>query len=386
MRTYLDFASTTPMASEVIEKMHAVMSEDSFGNPSSLDHEFGLAANKIVETSRAEVAALINANPDEILWTSGATESNNLAIVGFHQFQYKNQALRFLTSHLEHKSVIESMHSIESLGSKVRFIQPNENGRIDLETLLDQIDEDAIFVSCMHVNNETGTINDIEQIGKYCRKNEIIFHVDAAQSIGKIPINVEDMCIDLMSMSAHKVYGPKGVGGLYINKKSIGRVKSIIVGGGQERGMRSGTLPTHQIVGMATAYKVSKQRMHEDLEHITQCRNAFLKKLSNLDNWKINGSTEHNYPGILSICIPDLYSESLIYAMEDFAISRGSACSSDHDEPSHVLKSMGLVDHEINGTIRISFGRTTSIQQAKLAASELIKTVLHLRKLKGDSQ
>ena len=386
MTTYLDFASTTPMAPEVIEKMHAVMKEDSFGNPSSLDHEFGLAANKIVERSREEVADLINANPDEILWTSGATESNNLAIVGFHQFQYKKQAMSFFTSHLEHKSVIECMDSIEALGSKVSFIKPNDKGRIDLKALSDQMDEDAVFVSCMHVNNETGIINDIEKIGKYCRENEIIFHVDAAQSIGKIPIDVDDMCIDLMSMSAHKVYGPKGVGALYINKNSIGRVKSIIVGGGQERGMRSGTLPTHQIVGMATAYKLSKKRMHEDLEHITQCQNSFLKKLSNLDDWKINGSKEQSYPGILSICFRDLYSESLIYAMEDFAISRGSACSSDHDEPSHVLKSMGLVDDEINGTIRISFGRTTSIEQAELAASELIKAVLHLRKLKGGSQ
>ena len=202
MKTYLDFASTTPMASEVIDQMHAVMSEASYGNPSSLDHQFGLSANKIVEESREAVASLINANPDEILWTSGATESNNMAIVGFHQFQYKGQPMRFMTSHLEHKSVIECMHSIKDLGSNVCFIQPNEHGRIDFETFLNQMEKDIVYVSCMHVNNETGLINDIEEIGKYCRKNEIIFHVDAAQSIGKIPIDVKDMCIDLMSMSA----------------------------------------------------------------------------------------------------------------------------------------------------------------------------------------
>ncbi|HJL80155.1 MAG: cysteine desulfurase family protein [Gammaproteobacteria bacterium] len=386
MKTYLDFASTTPMAPEVIEEMHAVMSEDSFGNPSSLDHQFGISANNIVEQSRNEVANLINANPEEILWTSGATESNNLAIVGFHQFQYKGHPLRFTTSHLEHKSVIESMRSIEELESKVSFIQPNKDGQIDLETFTSQLNPDAIFASCMHINNETGVVNEIKEIGKYCKKNEIIFHVDAAQSIGKIPIDVKEMCIDLMSMSAHKVYGPKGVGALYINKDSVGRVKSLIVGGGQERGMRSGTLPTHQIAGMASAYRVSKQRMHDDLEHIQQCRDAFLKKLSSLNGWKINGSVEDAFPGILSLCFHDLYSESLIYAMEGFAISRGSACSSDHDEPSHVLKSMGLLDHEINGTIRISFGRTTSLHDTESAASELIAAVTHLRNLKGDSQ
>ena len=383
MKTYLDFASTTPMASEVIEQMYAVMSEASYGNPSSLDHQFGLSANKIIEESRESVASLINANPDEILWTSGATESNNMAIVGFHQFQYKGQSMRFLSSHLEHKSVIESMHSIKDLGSNVCFIQPNENGRIDFETFVNQMEKDVIYVSCMHVNNETGLINDIEEIGKYCRKNEIIFHVDAAQSIGKIPIDVKDMCIDLMSMSAHKVYGPKGVGALYINKDTVGRIKSIILGGGQERGMRSGTLPTHQIAGMAKAYDLSKERMDHDHKHIKQLRDIFIKTISNIDGWKLNGADKDAYPGIISICFPDLYSESLIYAMEDFAISRGSACSSDHDEPSHVLKSMGLLDHEINGTIRISFGRNTTLNEAESAASELIKAVSHLRNLKG---
>ena len=385
MKTYLDFASTTPMALEVIEQMNAVMSEASYGNPSSLDHQFGVSANKIVEESRKVVAGLINADPDEILWTSGATESNNLAIVGFHQFQYKGKPMRFMTSHLEHKSVIECMHTIESHGSNICFIRPNDHGRIDFETFLDQIDKDIIFVSCMHVNNETGLINDIEEIGKYCRNNEIIFHVDAAQSIGKIPIDVKDMCIDLLSMSAHKVYGPKGIGALYINKETVGRVKSIIVGGGQERGMRSGTLPTHQIAGMATAYDLSKIRMHEDHGHIKQCREAFLKKLSGISGWRINGAEKHTYPGIISISFPDLYSESLIYAMEGFAISRGSACSSDHDEPSHVLKSMGLHNHEIDGTIRISFGRNTTLNEANAAASELIKSVSHLRNLKGDN-
>ena len=385
MKTYLDFASTTPMATEVIEEMHAVMSEASFGNPSSLDHEYGIRAKNIIEESRNEVASLINAKPEEIVWTSGATESNNLAIVGFHQFQYKNQALRFVTSHLEHKSVIESLQSVEALGSNVSYIQPNKDGQIDLETFASQLDPNTTFVSCMHINNETGAVNDIANIGRYCRKNEIIFHVDAAQSVGKIPIDVNDMCIDLMSMSAHKVYGPKGVGALYINKDSVGRVKSLIVGGGQERGMRSGTLPTHQIAGMGIAYRISKQRMTEDLEHIKECRDAFLEKLSILHGWRINGSADNAFPGILSISFSDLYSESLIYAMEDFAISRGSACSSDHDEPSHVLKSMGLVDHEINGTIRIGFGRTTSLSEVEKAATQLIEAVTHLRNLKGDS-
>ena len=382
MKTYLDFASTTPMATEVIQRMHAVMSEAS-GNSSSLDHVFGLSANKIVEESREAVASLINANPDEILWTSGATESNNLAIIGFHQFQYKNKPMRFMTSHLEHKSVIESMHMIEELGSNVSFIYPNDDGRIDLDTFINQLEEDTDFVSCMHVNNETGLINDIEEIGKYCRKKEIIFHVDAAQSIGKIQIDVKDMCIDLMSMSAHKVYGPKGVGALYINKETVGRVKSIIVGGGQERGMRSGTLPTHQIAGMAVAYDLSKERMHEDIEHIRLCRDNFLETLYSIDGWKINGHWGYSFPGILSISFPDLYSESLIYAIENFAISRGSACSSDHDEPSHVLKSMGLQEHEIDGTVRMSFGRTTTVDEAAAAAREIIDAVMHLRVLNG---
>jgi cysteine desulfurase len=383
MKTYLDFASTTPIDPDVVDKMYSFMSNESFGNPSSLDHEFGISANEYIKQSRKKIAKLINANLDEIIWTSGATESNNMAIVGFHKFQYKGEPMTFLTSNAEHTSVIECMQSIKDQGSNVIFLSPDKTGSLNIEQLFNQVNSNVSFISCMHVNNETGAINDIEAIGKYCREHGIIFHVDAAQSVGKIPIDIQEMNIDLMSLSAHKVYGPKGVGALFINKETVGRVKSIIVGGGQERGMRSGTLPTHQIVGMAKAYKISEERMTKDFDHLSACRTLFLSHLSEVDGWRVNGSLEKSFPGILSICIEDLYSESLIYAMRNFAISRGSACSSDHDEPSHVLKSMGLSDNEINGTIRISFGRYTTFKDVESAASELKNAVIHLRKIKG---
>ena len=380
---YLDYASSTPLAQEVIEAMVHVISNDNFGNPSSIDHEYGKHAHDVVEACRLDVAHLINADQREIIFTSGATEANNLAIIGSYQFNPKNNFGTIITSMNEHKSVIEPIKTLEKEGLKILFLSSKRNGLMDLKDLEKNIDEETSMVSLMHINNETGVCNDIESIGEICKKNDVIFHVDAAQSIGKVPIDVKRLKVDLMSLASHKIYGPKGIGALYINGESLGRVASILKGGSQERGIRPGTLPTHQIVGMAAAFRLAKKHMDRDLSHIRECRTLFLKSIANIEGLVINTDDASTFPGIISLSLPELDAESIIFGMNSIALSKGSACTSDSDEPSHVLRSMGLSDEEIRGTLRISFGRYTTMKEVSIAAKSLVKVVKHLMLIKG---
>tara|TARA_B110000438_G_scaffold4661_1_gene4664 strand:+ start:614 stop:1771 length:1158 start_codon:yes stop_codon:yes gene_type:complete len=380
---YLDYASSTPLANEVVDEMISAMSNNIFGNPSSTDHEYGKNAYQLIEDCRKDVANLIHADQREIIWTSGATEANNLAIFGSYEFNLKNKSGNIITSMTEHKSVIEPFKSLEKKGLRVLLLSPKRNGEIDLNKLEKTINEDTLMVSLMHINNETGVLNDIESIGEICRKKNVIFHVDAAQSIGKVSIDVNNLEVDMMSLASHKIYGPKGVGALYINGKKLGRIAPILQGGGQERGIRPGTLPTHQIVGMAAAFRLAKKHMNNDLKHIKECRALFLKSIASIEDAVINTDDVSTFPGIISLCLPDLDAESIIFGMKRIALSKGSACTSDSDEPSHVLKSMGLSQEEIRGTLRISFGRYTTMNEVSIAAESLTKIVTHLKLIKG---
>ena len=383
-KIYFDYASTTPIAKEVKQDMANALDDDLLGNASSLDHEFGLDASQAIELARQEIANLINAQSGEIIWTSGATESNNLALSGVCNFKpQEGQPLRIVSSYAEHKSVIEPLMDLKRKGHHVEFIEPNKDGYLEPISIAKAMDSGCDLFSCMHINNEIGSVNDIDLIGSMCRERNIIFHVDVAQSIGKLPLDVVKNNIDLMSLSAHKIYGPKGIGALFINQKTVGRLQPLMSGGGQERAMRPGTLATHQIVGMASAYRLAKATMENDLVHLTECRDLFLQLTSELKGLMINGDIQNTFPGIISISLPDLHAESLLFAMDKVAISKGSACSSETDEPSHVLKSMGLNREAIEGTIRVSFGRHTRFKEIEILTQSLKKAVDHLRLLKG---
>ena len=363
--------------------MAAALEDDLLGNASSLDHEFGLDASQAIELARRDIANLINARTGEIVWTSGATESNNLGLLGVCNFKPQGQPLRIASSYTEHKSVIEPLMDLKRKGHHVEFIEPNKHGYLEPASIAKAMDSGCDLFSCMHINNEIGSVNDIDRIGSMCRERNIIFHVDAAQSIGKLPLDVEQNNIDLMSLSAHKIYGPKGIGALFINQKTVGRLQPLMTGGGQERAIRPGTLATHQIIGMASAYRLAKSSMENDLIHLTECRDLFLQLTSKIKGLMINGDTRNAFPGIISISLPGLHAESLLFAMDKVAISKGSACSSESDEPSHVLKSMGLGREEIEGTIRVSFGRHTRFKEIEVLTQSFKKAVDHLRLLKG---
>ena len=380
---YLDYASTTPLAEEVVAEMGILMNNNSFGNPSATDHLFGKQAYELIENARQEVASLINALPDEIIWTSGATEANNLAILGLSRFKATDSRRQIISSFAEHKSVIEPCKQLEKEGLESLLLSPNSNGSIDINEFEKAISKKTLLVSFMHINNEVGSINDIKSIGKICRKSNIFFHVDAAQGIGKLSVDVKDCNIDLMSLSAHKIYGPKGIGALFINKESVGRIDPIFSGGGQERALRPGTLATHQIIGMARAYRIAKDKMTDDHDHLTACRKVFLDNCKDLRQIQINSNSDDTFPGILSISAKDLHAESIIYDMRTIAVSRGSACTSDNEETSHVLKAMGLAQDFINGTIRFSFGRNTTLEEAKYASELYGNSVNRLNRLRG---
>ena len=380
---YLDYASTTPLAEEVVAEMAILMSDNSFGNPSATDHLFGKRAYELIENARLEVASFINALPDEIIWTSGATEANNLAILGLSRFKATDSKRQIISSFAEHKSVIEPCKQLEKEGLELLLLSPNANGSIDINEFEKAISEKTLLVSFMHINNEVGSINDIKSIGKICRKSNIFFHVDAAQGIGKLPIDVKDCDIDLMSLSAHKIYGPKGIGALFIDKESVGRIEPILSGGGQERALRPGTLATVQIIGMARAYRIAKDKMADDHDHLTACRTVFLDNCKGLRVIQINSNSDDTFPGILSISVKGLHAESIIYDMRTIAVSRGSACTSDNEEPSHVLKAMGLAQDFINGTIRFSFGRNTTLEDAQFASELYRNSVNRLNRLRG---
>jgi cysteine desulfurase len=380
---YLDYASTTPLAEEVVAEMGALMNNSSYGNPSATDHFFGKQAHELIENARLEVASLINSLPDEIIWTSGATEANNLAILGLSRFKATDSKRQIISSFAEHKSVIEPCKQLEKEGLELLLLSPNTNGSIDINELEKAISEKTLLVSLMHINNEIGSINDIRSMGHVCRKSNIFFHVDAAQGIGKLPIDVKDCNIDLMSLSAHKIYGPKGIGALFIDKESVGRIEPILSGGGQERALRPGTLATHQIGGMARAYRIAKDKMAEDHDHLMACRTVFLDNCKGLTGMQVNSNPDHAFPGILSISTKGLHAESIIYDMRTIAVSKGSACTSDNEEPSHVLKAMGLSQDFINGTVRFSFGRNTTLEDVQFASELYGNSINRLNRLRG---
>ena len=368
---YLDYAATTPVDKRVAEKMIPYLTE-TFGNPASNSHAFGWTAEEAVEKARADIAALINADSKEIVFTSGATESNNLAIKGAAHF-YKSKGNHLITVKTEHKAVLDTMRELERQGYEVTYLDVQENGLVDLDVLKAAIREDTILVSVMWVNNEIGVVQDIPAIGEICRERKIIFHVDAAQACGKVPVDVEAAKIDLLSMSAHKVYGPKGIGALYVRRKPRVRLEAQMHGGGHERGFRSGTLPTHQIVGMGEAFRIAKEELEQDMAHYRKLRDIFLKGIEGIEEVYINGDLEHRAPNNLNVSFNFVEGESLIMAVKELAVSSGSACTSASLEPSYVLRALGRNDELAHSSLRITFGRMTTEEEVQFAA-ELIKS------------
>ena len=368
---YLDYAATTPVDKRVAEKMIPYLTE-TFGNPASNSHAFGWEAEEAVEKARADIAALINADPKEIIFTSGATESDNLAIKGAANF-YKTKGKHLITVKTEHKAVLDTMRELERQGFEVTYLGVQENGLIDLEELKAAIRDDTILISVMWVNNEIGVVQDIPAIGEICRERKIIFHVDAAQACGKVPVDVEAAKIDLLSMSGHKVYGPKGIGALYVRRKPRVRLEAQMHGGGHERGFRSGTLPTHQIVGMGEAFRIAKEELEQDMAHYRKLRDIFLRGIEGIEEVYINGDLEHRAPNNLNVSFNFVEGESLIMAVKELAVSSGSACTSASLEPSYVLRALGRNDELAHSSLRITFGRMTTEEEVQFAA-ELIKS------------
>ncbi|HEZ2098971.1 TPA: IscS subfamily cysteine desulfurase [Neisseria meningitidis] len=368
---YIDYAATTPVDKRVAEKMIPYLTE-TFGNPASNSHAFGWEAEEAVEKARADIAALINADPKEIVFTSGATESDNLAIKGAANF-YKTKGKHLITVKTEHKAVLDTMRELERQGFEVTYLGVQENGLIDLEELKAAIRDDTILISVMWVNNEIGVVQDIPAIGEICRERKIVFHVDAAQACGKVPVDVEAAKIDLLSMSAHKVYGPKGIGALYVRRKPRVRLEAQMHGGGHERGFRSGTLPTHQIVGMGEAFRIAKEELEQDMAHYRKLRDIFLKGIEGIEEVYINGDLGHRAPNNLNVSFNFVEGESLIMAVKELAVSSGSACTSASLEPSYVLRALGRNDELAHSSLRITFGRMTTEEEVQFAA-ELIKS------------
>ncbi|MDP5210081.1 IscS subfamily cysteine desulfurase [Microbulbifer sp. 2205BS26-8] len=378
---YLDYAATCPVDPRVAAKMAQQLTmEGNFGNPASRSHLFGWKAEEAVEDARRQVAELINADPREIVWTSGATESDNLAIKGAAHF-YQGRGRHIITSKIEHKAVLDTCRQLEREGFEVTYLNPREDGIVDPEQVAKTLREDTILVSLMHVNNEIGVINDITAIGELCRSRKVIFHVDAAQSAGKLPIDLQEMKVDLMSFSAHKIYGPKGIGALYVRRKPRVRLEAQIHGGGHERGMRSGTLPTHQIVGMGEAFRIARAEMAQESARLTALRNRFWDQIKDMEEVHINGSAVQRVPGNLNVSFAFVEGESLIMSLRDLAISSGSACTSASLEPSYVLRALGVNDEMAHSSLRFSFGRFTSQQDVDTAVAEVRKAVEKLREL-----
>jgi len=380
-RIYMDYASTTPCDKRVVETMIKYMSEDTkFGNPASRTHSFGWEADDAVEQARRNIAKLIGADAKEIIFTSGATEADNLAIKGITQF-YESKGKHIVTSTIEHKAVLDPCKDLERKGFEVTYLDPNEDGIVTADMVKNAVRDDTVLVSIMYVNNETGTINDIEGIGKFCFDNKIMFHVDAAQATGKIAINLKELPIHAMSLSAHKTYGPKGIGALYVRKKPRVGLRGQIHGGGHERGMRSGTLPTHQIVGMGEAFRYARKEMQQNNEHIQMLHDRLLNKLVTIEETYLNGSLNHKVPNILNISFNFVEGESLIMALDNVAVSSGSACTSASLEPSYVLKAMGREDELAHSSIRFSFGKSTTVEEVDHVAKTIVKVIERLREL-----
>ncbi|MGL0960786.1 IscS subfamily cysteine desulfurase [Vibrio vulnificus] len=376
---YLDYSATCPVDPRVAEKMVQYMTMDGiFGNPASRSHRYGWQAEEAVDTAREQIAELLNADPREIVFTSGATESDNLAIKGAAHF-YSKQGKHVITSKTEHKAVLDTCRQLEREGFEVTYLEPESNGLISLSKLEAAMRDDTVLVSIMHVNNEIGVIQDIEAIGELCRSRKIIFHVDAAQSAGKVAIDVQKLKVDLISLSAHKIYGPKGIGALYVRRKPRIRLEAQMHGGGHERGFRSGTLPTHQIVGMGEAFRIAKLDMEKDYQHALALRNRLLDGVKDMEAVTINGDLDQRVPHNLNISFAFVEGESLLMSLKDLAVSSGSACTSASLEPSYVLRALGLNDELAHSSIRFSFGRFTTEEEIDYAIEQIRVAVEKLR-------
>ncbi len=378
---YLDYSSTTPVDPRVAEKMKECLSmEGNFGNPASRSHRFGWLAEEAVDIARNDIADLVNADPREIVFTSGATESNNLAIKGAANF-YKKRGKHIITLITEHKAVLDTTAQLEREGFEVTYLKPMPNGIVDLEELQAAMRDDTVLVSIMHVNNEIGVIQDIAAIGEICRDRKIIFHVDAAQSTGKVPIDLQNTKVDLMSFSAHKTYGPKGIGALYVRRKPRIRIEAQIHGGGHERGMRSGTLATHQIVGMGEAFRIAKEEMASENERIKMLRDLLYDGIKDIEQVYVNGDLEQRVAHNLNVRFNFVEGESLIMALKDIAVSSGSACTSASLEPSYVLRALGLNDELAHSSIRFSIGRFTTEEEIDYAVDVIQNSISKLREM-----
>jgi len=378
---YLDYSATTPVDPRVAQKLCDCLTLDGlFGNPASRSHVFGWKADEAVEEARAQVAALINADPKEIVWTSGATESDNLAIKGAAHF-YAKKGKHIITCKTEHKAVLDSCRQLEREGFEVTYLEPEANGLLDLEKFKAALRDDTTVVSIMHVNNEIGVIQDIEAIGKLTRERGILFHVDAAQSAGKVPIDLAGSSVDLMSFSAHKIYGPKGIGALYVRRKPRARIEAQMHGGGHERGMRSGTLATHQIVGMGEAFRIAREEMATENERVLMLRNRLWDGLKDMEEVYLNGDLEQRVAGNLNVSFNFVEGESLIMALKNIAVSTGSACTSASLEPSYVLRAIGRNDELAHSSIRFTIGRFTTAEEIDYTIALVREQVSKLREM-----
>jgi cysteine desulfurase len=376
---YMDYSSTTPIDPRVADKMIPYLREQ-FGNPASRSHMYGWTAEKAVEEARADVAALVNADPREIVWTSGATEGNNLALKGAAHF-YKSRGKHIITVKTEHKAVLDTIRELERQGFEATYLQPQDNGLITIEQLAAAIRPDTILVSVMLVNNEIGVIQPVEEIGELCRAKNIIFHCDAAQATGKVAIDLETTKVDLMTFTAHKTYGPKGIGALYVRRKPRVRLEAQMHGGGHERGMRSGTLATHQIVGMGEAFRIAKEEMESETTRIIGLRDRLAKGLQEIEEVYVNGDMAHRVPHNLNVSFNYVEGESLIMAIKDLAVSSGSACTSASLEPSYVLRALGRSDELAHSSIRFTFGRFTTEAEVDFTIALIKEKVAKLREL-----
>ncbi|MFM4740206.1 IscS subfamily cysteine desulfurase [Aeromonas veronii] len=378
---YLDYSATCPVDPRVAEKMMQCLTMDGlFGNPASRSHRFGWQAEEAVDLARNQVADLIGADPREIVFTSGATESNNLAIKGVAHF-YASKGKHIITSKTEHKAVLDTCRQLEREGFEVTYLEPMPNGLFTIEMIENAMRDDTILVSIMHVNNEIGVVQNIADIGELCRSRKILLHVDAVQSVGKIPVDVEALKVDLLSVSAHKVYGPKGIGALFVRRKPRVRLEAQMHGGGHERGMRSGTLPTHQIVGMGEAFRIAKEEMVSEGERILALRQRLWNGIKDIEAVYINGDLEQRVPGNLNVSFAYVEGESLIMALKDLAVSSGSACTSASLEPSYVLRALGLNDELAHSSIRFSMGRFTTEEEIDYAVKLIRDSIGRLREM-----
>ena len=378
---YLDYSATCPVDPRVAEKMMQCLTMDGlFGNPASRSHRFGWQAEEAVDLARNQVADLIGADPREIVFTSGATESNNLAIKGVAHF-YASKGKHIITSKTEHKAVLDTCRQLEREGFEVTYLEPMPNGLFTIEMIENAMRDDTILVSIMHVNNEIGVVQNIAAIGELCRSRKILLHVDAVQSVGKIPVDVEALKVDLLSVSAHKVYGPKGIGALFVRRKPRVRLEAQMHGGGHERGMRSGTLPTHQIVGMGEAFRIAKEEMVSEGERILALRQRLWNGIKDIEAVYINGDLDQRVPGNLNVSFAYVEGESLIMALKDLAVSSGSACTSASLEPSYVLRALGLNDELAHSSIRFSIGRFTTEEEIDYAVKLIRDSIGRLREM-----